>query len=92
MTVTAVVTKVEDVGGDHVVVTGTVDGVDVQAPGWVSAHEHHYGPEAYDDAGQLVDGAVSRAMTTDEQMAYWQQLLIDNAPHVAAPRVLFGGD
>jgi len=43
------VTKAAHSGDDVLIVSGTVDGVETQARGWVSAMEHHYNAADYED-------------------------------------------
>ena len=65
------------------------DGVDLQATGWQSAMTNYYPPEMYDADGNFVPGAVPRAMTGTEQLAYCQSLLDALAPVTPAPVVLY---
>lgn len=85
-----VVSKAVDAGDDVLVVTGTVDGVEVEARGWVSAVSNHYAPSDYGDDGHRKDDAKAKVMTTQEQAAYFASLLVAAVPSPAPePKVLF---
>jgi hypothetical protein len=78
------VLSAHDMGGDVLLVTGTVDGLDVQAQGWVSAFtnhfdEHHY---SHDEDGNLTraEDAQPREMTAEERLSYCERLLIEQNP------------
>lgn len=70
---------------DRLVVHGTVEGEPVVATGWVSALTQHYGPECYDEDGNLREGASSRKMEPGERRAYCERLLSDASGVEAAP-------
>ena len=82
------VLKAQDWGNDVLAVMGTVDGVAVEARGWMSAMTNHYQPTDYDEGGNLKDGAKPAVMTDAERLAYMQGLLIAVAPKpIAIPAV-----
>lgn len=82
------VTGAFDLGGDLLLVQGTVDGVVdssgnlaiVSAYGWMSAMSNYYPPAAYAGDGSRLAGATSRAMTAVEKLAYCRRLLSGAAP------------
>lgn len=83
MASTVVITSAVDAGNDRLEVTGTVDNGDGSGPraviasGWVSATTHYYPPDQYTGTPlMLISGATPRAMTTEEQLAYEEALLL----------------
>lgn len=89
---TVIVTKVERMPGtDVAIVTGTIDGVTAHARGWVSATANYYPPASYNADGTLKAGAVPRAMTNAEKLAYAKQVLQEQNqtnPDVPAPALI----
>lgn len=69
------VTRVRDLGGDVLEVTGTVNREEVTAQGWVSAMQNHYPPSAYGKDGHLKPNAEPAEMTDRQKTAYWKSLL-----------------
>ncbi len=80
---TVLVYQVEDRGGDVLYVRGSVDGVEVEALGWVSATTNHYDPADVGEDGYPKPGAKTRAMTAAEARAYVEGLLNPPAPVIA---------
>ena len=73
-----VLTRVTDLGNDVIEVEGydqARPGELLIAHGWVSAMNNHFDPDAYAPDGHLSQDASSRAMTMEEQRAYWRSLL-----------------
>ena len=74
---TTTVTSAHDLGDDILLVRGEVDGVSVEARGWVSAINSHFAAAAYNADGSMKRGQAARKMTRPEQLAYAKRLLAE---------------
>lgn len=73
-----VIIEAVDVGEsdpDLMILTGTVNGVAVEAHGWFSAETNYYPPEAYHADGTR-DDIPPRTMTADESAEYRRGLMV----------------
>ena len=64
-----------DAGEDRLLIDAEVDGKLVQATGWVSALENHFGEDAYTKDGDRKKGAKAREMTREERREYCERLV-----------------
>lgn len=60
---------------DLMILTGTVNGVPIEAHGWFSAETNYYPPEAYHADGTR-DDIPPRTMTAEESVEYRHELMV----------------
>lgn len=75
-----------DFGDDVLLVRGTVEGVPVEARGWMSAMTNHFEADEYDGDGHLIDGAEPRQMTSAERKTYCETLLREACDEIEADK------